>query len=193
MKLFVLFFALLFLTITALAQLNKGQFLAGGNFRFESIKTEGYITANYKTSNVFLSPNIGYFILPKLAGGLRTDFSSYKQRSPNNIKSTAISFSPFLRYYFLKTGQKVNLYSDVGYIFSRSKFKNPAFTDYIQKGNGYYLSGGPVVFLNKHIALEFILGYRHTKIKDAGDNATNTISSGLGLQIHLGGLVSTSG
>lgn len=61
MKPFI-FFCLSFLLITAgKAQLNQGQFLAGGRFSFESIRNEGANVVNYKTSNIFLSPNIGLY------------------------------------------------------------------------------------------------------------------------------------
>ena len=57
---------------------------------------------------------------------------------------------------------------------------------FIGKTNGYNISVGPSIFLNKHVALEFLLGYKQTKVKDISDNKTSTFNTALGLQVHLG-------
>ena len=105
MKLITLLSLFLFTTIATTAQIKKGQFLLGGSINFESIKNEGSNAVNYKTNNFFVSPNIGYFIIEKLAGGVRLDSRSYKQTSPNNWKQSYLSISPFLRYYLLPAGK----------------------------------------------------------------------------------------
>jgi outer membrane protein with beta-barrel domain len=177
----------LLLANTAMCQINKGQFLLGGNASFESIKTEGdgfYVTS-YKTTNLFLSPNIGYFIISKLAGGLRLNVSIYNQGTPVNYSQTDISLSPFLRYYLLSRKQRFNILADVGYIHSKNKKRFQGYAP-IENGNGYNLSAGPSIFLNQHVALEFLLGYKQTKLKNEGNNKTARFNTSLGLQIHLG-------
>jgi hypothetical protein len=49
---------LLSFTAPAFTQINKGQFLAGGNINFESIKSESSVNASYDLTNFFISPNI---------------------------------------------------------------------------------------------------------------------------------------
>ena len=185
MKIFVLVSFTLILTNSALSQIDKGQFLAGGNISFQSIKNDGVNVVNYKTTNFFLSPNIGYFIIPKFAGGLRLNLSAYREKIPTSYKQTNISLSPFLRYYLLPQKQRVNLLVDASYISLRSKSTIQNSATPVEKTNGYNISAGPAIFLNEHVALEFLFGYEHTRVKDAGENKTSTINSALGLQFHL--------
>jgi hypothetical protein len=50
--------------------------------------------------------------------------------------------------------------------------------------NGFGFAAGPAIFLNKHTALEFTLGYNSIKIKDDPDRS-NTFTVGVGFQVHL--------
>lgn len=69
MKTFILFLLLLTITTTAFTQIKKGQYLLGGGFNFESTKDENSISPTNKSNNFFISPNIGYFLFDKMAGG----------------------------------------------------------------------------------------------------------------------------
>ncbi len=187
MNIFTLLSLSLILTNTAMSQINKGQFLVGGNTSFASLKNEGANVASYKTINFFVSPTIGYFIIPKFVGGLRLNFSVYKQKIPvSSYKQTNISLSPFIRYYLLSQKQTFNVLVDASYINYKSKSRIQSSPTPIEKTNGYNISVGPSIFLNEHVALEFLLGYKQTKVKNIGDNKTTTFNTGLGLQIHLG-------
>ena len=168
-----------------MGQINKGQFLIGGNISFESVKNQGSNLAEYKARNFFTSPGIGYFIIEKLAAGIRLDLKSYKQSSPNDWHQTYTSISPFLRYYIVPSSKKINAFIDVSYLSYRSGFKPGTSSGSVDRSNGYSVSGGPAIFLTEQIALEFILGYKRTNVKD-GDYLSTAFNSGLGLQIHLG-------
>ena len=185
MKLFTLLLFSFILESTSMAQIKKGQFLAGGNISFESIKSEGINAVNYTNTNFFISPNIGYFILPKFAGGLRLDLRNYKG-NPYAYNQTFISLSPFLRYYLLPEKKMFNVLLDLGYLNVNSKNKSQNQPQYVERATGYTVSVGPSIFLNEHVALEFLLGSRHTKVKNIFENKTTTFNTGLGLQIHLG-------
>ena len=185
MKIFTLLSLSLIVTNTAMSQINKGQYLVGGNTSFQSEKNDGRDAVNYKISNFFVSPNIGYFIIPKFAGGLRLDFRVYKQSIPNRSKQTFISLSPFLRYYLLSQKHKYNILVDAGYTNYKSKVKYQNSPLFENREIGYTISVGPSVFLNEHVALEFLLGYKHSKVKNYAEK-TATFNTGLGLQIHLG-------
>ena len=193
MKVFTILFFFLAMSSKAFTQVLSGQFLLGGNIRFESVKENYYRDETYKSTNIFIAPAIGYFILDKLAGGVRVDLSSYKSNSTNvDTRQTEIAISPFVRYYFLPPASQVNVFLDAGYLRSNSKWKrltDPAFS-VTDKSKGFQVLAGPSLFLSDQIALEFMLGYRYTKSDEspAQMDATKStsFSSGLGLQIHFG-------
>ncbi len=187
MKTILLLSLLLALTTTAFTQVSKGQFLIGSSINFESIKNENSSYGNYESTNYYISPNIGYFIINKIATGLRVDFKSYNNKSESlETHQTNTSISPFLRYYFLPVQKKVNAFIDVSYIHNKSKWSSNSNAGYFVKAKGYYFYGGTAIFLTNQIALEFTFGYRHTKSDDFGNTKENKLSSGVGLQIHLG-------
>jgi outer membrane protein W len=187
MKTIILLSFSLALTATAFTQINKGQFIIGGSMNLESTENNSSRNETYKSTNYFISPNIGYFIINKMAIGMKLDFKSYNSKS-QNLKTHQIntSISPFLRYYFLPLQRKVNAFIDVGYIHEKSKWSSDSNPGYFVKAKGYYFSGGPTIFLTDQIAIEFTLGYKHTKSADIGDTEVNKLSSGFGLQIHFG-------
>src|SRR5687767_7742027 len=103
----VLFAAFLLVSSNAIfAQVNKGQWLAGGSIGFESQKQ-----GDAKATMFNFSPNAGYFFIDKFAGGLRVDFTSRKVDGADDADSY-FTAAPFLRYYFLDAAQKVNVFAD---------------------------------------------------------------------------------
>ena len=62
MKTIILLSFSLVLTATAFAQINKGQFLIGGSINFESTKDNYSNYDSHESTDLFISPNIGYFI-----------------------------------------------------------------------------------------------------------------------------------
>ena len=69
MKKNIFFFCLLLLCMQmASAQLTKGNWLVGGN-GYLSSQSQNLRGVNVKGSNLRLSPNVGYFIADKFAGG----------------------------------------------------------------------------------------------------------------------------
>ena len=143
MKLFTLISIFLSLTSTGFSQINQGQFLVGGTISFESLKNENSVNGVNESSNFYVSPNMGYFIIDKLAGGLRVNFASYNSKSSNletHLNST--SFTPFFRYYFLPKAKKVNAFIDAGYIHQKTKWSSDSNDGYYTKANGYSISAG---------------------------------------------------
>lgn len=168
-------------------QIKKGQFLLGGSIHFESTKEQYSTIPANTTNNFFISPAIGYFIVDKIAGGLRLDLGFQGVKSDNHeTHYTTTGISPFVRYYFLPVAKKVNVFVDVSYIHNRTKWiysTNPA---YYQKAKGYSVSAGPSIFLTEQVALEFTLGYKHTRSDNFDKTKSSVINSGIGLQIHFG-------
>ena len=187
MKTSLLIFLLSLLTGTAFTQISKGQFLVGGNINFESVKDENSIYGSNKNTNYFIAPNIGYFIIDKMASGLRINIGHYILKSRDHESQfNTTSVSPFLRYYFLPIPKKVNAFIDVTYLLTKTKWSDPNNEGYYEKSKGYNIFAGPSIFLTDKIALEFIFGFKHTKSDNFGTSKTNTFHSGFGFQIHLG-------
>jgi hypothetical protein len=161
------------------AQVNKGQWLAGGNIGFESQKH-----GDGKATSFNFSPDAGYFFIDNFAGGLRVDFSSYKEKDADDA-TTSFSLAPFVRYYFLPAAQKVNVFADASFGFgSRGADEKESF-------NEFGIMAGPAVFLTPNTALEFALYYKSAggdayKI-GTDDDRFNRFGVNIGFQIHLGG------
>lgn len=177
-----------FFTSVASAQINKGQFLVGGNASFKYEDSYG------KSSEFNVSPGAGYFFLDKLAGGLKMDFSGRTTYSNGEkiSRSRGYGVSPFVRYYVLPATNKLNVFAQATYGWGKTSYKNP-FDDislYKTNKNSYSFTAGPVFFLSRHVALEFTAGYHHSTVKDNlvnnGKLVTKGFQTGVGLQIHLG-------
>lgn len=175
----VLFAALLTIASqTMFAQIQKGQWLVGGNANFESGKTGDNDQSKY-TSFTF-SPNAGYFFINNFAGGVRFSYDHTKFKQAEDASSSLL-FAPFVRYYFLPTANKVNLFADGSYGFgSYNDGDSESF-------NQFTISAGPAVFLSPNTALEFALQYASAG-GDAygGDDRANRFGLNVGFQIHLG-------
>lgn len=171
--------------IFAQGNIHKGDWMVGGTAGFSSQKYGS--NSNSKTTNFSLAPNIGYFFIDQFAGGLRADISYSKSGSGNNEeKQTSFLIEPFLRYYFLPSTQKVNVFADAGYGFGSNKFTTGSTSSPSQSVNGFDAKAGVAIFLTPVAALEFSLGYNSLKYEGAADRY-NTILFGVGFQIHLPG------
>lgn len=174
----VLFAALMTIAVQGVfAQVNKGQWLVGGNVGFSTEK-QGDADANKETTFNF-NPNAGYFVIDKLAAGLRVNFYSNKAKDDDKAYSNLL-IGPFARYYFLPATQNVNIFADAGYAFGS------AGTDDKNSQSAFSIAAGPAVFLSPNTALEFTLAYQSFKYKDV-DDRRNVFGVNVGFQIHLGG------
>jgi len=190
MKFLQLLFLFIAITSQSFCQIRKGQWLLGGSLRFESADQKYSLFNNtYKSNNFFISPDIGYFVTNKLAGGLRIDFSSYNPKADSvETHLTSTTFSPFVRYYLLPVHKKVNVFFDLSYVHTKSKWQSFSNPPSYGNSNGFQISAGPSMFLTDQIALEFMLAFRRTTSNDPvlEPAQLNKLSTGLGLQIHLG-------
>jgi Outer membrane protein beta-barrel domain len=159
------------------AQVNKGQWLVGGNAGFSSSKL-----GEFKSTSIEFSPDAGYFFIDNFAGGLRFNVQSVKQEIGSvDEKASSTMIAPFVRYYFLPAAQKVNVFADASYGFGSMKGdEGPSVSI-----SGYSVMAGPAIFLSPNTALEITVGYNSTKMEEA-DDRENTFRFGVGFQIHLG-------
>lgn len=158
----------------AQSQINKNNWMVGGSFAYSSSEV-----MDITTKTTLFSPNLGYFFLDKFAGGIRGNLSALKMEG-ENVMSTSM-FGPYLRYYLLKNDSDFNLHFEGNYMFGATKAAGETFNQ-----DGYELAVTPMVFLNRHTALELRISYGSVNTEDEPER-TNTFGLGVGFQIHLGG------
>jgi hypothetical protein len=192
MKQLLLLFTIFTLAFTTYGQLTQGIWLVGGTGNFLTSKNN-YTSPTFSSSSdrvdIKISPSVGYFVIDKLAVGLKTSFSKYKDvvnGTGGNINSNINRFEigPFARYYFLEPDKQYNLLADISYQYGFYWFKPT-------KGNigTFSANVGTVIFFNTSVGLEFLAGYYHRKevIEQNGDITTNQkgFQISIGFQIHL--------
>jgi len=155
---------------TANSQITKGDWLLGGSISFSSLKTSSTATGQYNQTNFQISPLIGYFVKDKFAVGVNPSYS-FGSINYYNIRNSIIEIGPFSRYYFLHTDNIFNLFAEGSYSYGIIIGKGPGAT---QKSNTFSIAGGPVLYFNTSIGLEFIFAYSTTKVR-----------IGIGLKFHL--------
>ncbi len=166
---------ILLVATSANAQITKGNWMVGGSGSFysEDYKNEQF---KYKNTVFGLRPNIGYFLINRLALGVSPVITFTKTDVSGTSPVTSYGAGIFTRYYILNPEKKINILTHVGY--SLSKSSNSDGTSTILD-----LRGGPAFFINNSVALEMTLNYQASQL-----NSTTTVdvlSFALGLQIHL--------
>ena len=207
---------LILFSSSASSQINKGQWMVGGNTSFSHsvVKNNNdFVSSNNKTTSFQLMPGAGYFFINQLSAGLRIAIinSDVKQETDSRggpvsvyyllrSKITALSFSPFVRYYFLPSSRKLNVFADVSYAYNNNKEKTNIYQQFIPSGglpmvtasttnnkyksHSYSIAAGPAFFLNPKVSVELTAGYSFTKYS-GGDQRGNSFLLGAGFQIHL--------
>jgi outer membrane protein with beta-barrel domain len=183
----VLFAAFLLASSNAIfAQVDQGQWMVGGSAGFNFGKQ-----GDVKTTDISIAPDAGYFVINQLAVGLRPEFGYHKSKvkvagTTNESSSTAFTVAPFVRYYFMPSGEKVNIFGDASYGFGSSKVKGGESVS----GNYYQIKAGPAIFLTPNTALELAVYYRSfggDAYENAGGDRDNNFGLSVGFQIHLPG------
>ncbi len=166
---------ILLFTVTANAQITKGNWMVGGS---GSLYTENYKNDQFKYKNtVFgLRPNIGYFLINRLAVGVSPVVTFTNTNISGTSPVTSYGAGIFTRYYLLNPEKRINILTHCGYSASKSSNMDGTSTT-------LDLRGGPAFFINNSVALEMTLNYQASRL-----NSTTTVdilSFGIGLQIHL--------
>ncbi|MEZ5034920.1 MAG: hypothetical protein R2796_08025 [Chitinophagaceae bacterium] len=166
-----IFFAII--SLQANSQLAKKTWLVGGSGSFLASK-HSYSSPNYSSSSdrleTSLSANVGYFILEKLAIGIKPGFTKFKDGvdGPGGGYSNQnrLYIGPFVRYYFLNSDKDFNILTDLS-------FQHGFYWFTPTKGNIniFSFSSGPIVYFNSSVGIEFLLGYYSKKeiIKQNGE------------------------
>jgi hypothetical protein len=170
----ILVAATLLITFASNAQIDKGNWMMGGSGRFGNYKTTNS-DESFNTTQIGINPNIGYFIIDKLAVGTSAQFSFTFFSNDSSIYKAYI-ISPFLRYYFFESDKKINIFSEVNYEFLR-------ISNNVQKQDNFKVKAGVVFFLNSSVGIEVALNY--SKQKSNLDYENRGIYLDVGFQIHL--------
>lgn len=184
------FIFFIFLSSSSFGQINKGNWLIGGNASYTTHKYK-FVSdpSNLKYRTFQVTGDVGYFFISKLATGIRLTYlhenetglasdSSYFNQTTRDLE-----IGPFVRYYFLPVGNKYNLLVDADYSFGRRKDKNVGGYSK-ERSDSYTFAAGPVWFINPKTALELTLSYEHQR----NYFMISYTKVNLGLQIHLGKL-----
>ena len=174
-RLTILFLLLIFLT-KAYSQITKGNWLVGGSGTV-SRQQEKLIGSEVKSTNIQLSPDLGYFIFDKFSVGLRPNFGYIDLKtSTYHSQTTSWAVGPFARYYFLPDENKTNLFTETAYQYLSSSDGGSQ--------NLFLFSGGPVIFFNNSVALELTANYKIFRIHNT-ETSSKTFFIAIGLQVHL--------
>jgi len=177
--------ACLVLSNPATSQITQGNWMIGGNASFNSDKIH---STNVTTTNIQLSPGIGYFIWDKFSAGLKFDIAFQKMGypGPSNtgyINTNHLIAGPFVRYYLLNEEKLLNLFVEGNYAYGTYKTSGYyAISD--GRTSKYSFLAGPVVYFTNNVGLEFTVGYYNNQ--DISAHSTNKgFQMGIGLQVHL--------
>jgi hypothetical protein len=177
----LLLISFIFLSMTANSQITKNNWLVGGNGRL-AFRTQTTNVINAKSTNLGLSPNVGYFFVDKLAAGARISLNYDKVNFSGGVsKTTQIGIGPFIRYYFLNPDNIVNLFSEAGYQYIHSTSNSGNTSD---GANSFTFSSGPVIYFNSSVGMELTLNYESYKSASRNTNL-RTFFITIGFQIHL--------
>ena len=194
MRHFILYVTFLFLTTTAYCQLDKGIWIVGGSGSFNTYHRDYYtptFTVIYKNTDITISPSVGYFLIDKLALGLRPSYLLQKQedRGSTGIASGGkgnfswLELGAFGRYYLLNKNNNYNVVSDISYHYGlQSDFGS-------NTGHSSSIKAlvGPVLYFNSSVGIELLVGYssRREFYDDGNRNFNKGFLTTIGFQIHL--------
>lgn len=172
----LLFTFIVFFFNSSFAQITKGHWMLGGDISFAYGKAKPSSIVKGESFNLDISPNVGYFVIDKLALGAKLDY--YRSRYKTDDRTSSFDnfwVSPFARYYFLDVDKNINIFIESSYKFNLINEN---------KATAFSAKTGAAIFLNPSVALEVSLQYLNTNSNDVYVG-TNTILLGFGYQIHL--------
>lgn len=150
------------------AQTDKGDWMVGGMLGFNTAKN---------SATVSFDPQVGYFFLKNLVMGGQFNLDYSEQGS---IHITDFGIGPFVRYYFGETKARPFFAGDMDFITNRVKTNTTTINS---QAFGYFLGGGASFFINDNVAVDGVLGYRHTKYKN--EDGRGGLNFRVGFQVFL--------
>lgn len=154
--------------------------MVGGNAMI-SYSNQTLNAVSSKGNNSSIAPNVGYFFVDKMVGGIRSKYAYSKVKSgPIVASSSSLTIGPFARYYFLEKDNRINYFADALFQFGKSYGNNSP----TENQTHFVLSTGPVIYLNSSVGFEIAINYDFYRNK-SGEAKANTLFFTFGFQIHL--------
>jgi hypothetical protein len=165
------------------SQITKGNWMIGGAASFKSSKYD-YGGVSLKQTIAQLSGDVGYFVIDKLAIGLKPGYEKTGTKGNSNplndVNVNSYNIGPFARYYFLPVEKYVNIFSELSYQYGLMKTSQ----EVSQNSNNFSGVLGCAAFFNSSVALEFTLGYSHY-LYNNNAGKVNSVIAGIGFHFHL--------
>jgi outer membrane protein len=209
-KRFIVLLLLLFGSSKLFAQVDKGNWFVAGYSNFgldigkNKSKSGGTTTENYKYSDFYITPEVGYFVIDKLVAGLFIEFDRYAEKYEDGDKdvNTKIISGPFVRYYIMEF-KKLWPYAEGRVGFGSQKYTYNYDVTYDPKYSYFTtkLGAGATYFVKPHFGIDVFMGYDYDAWTDktdypsgsrqvnASDESKNTYSSfemNIGVVVTLG-------
>lgn len=184
MKLKILLILISFIFFdNANSQITERNWMVGGAASFRSSKYDlGGVSTKQTTAQ--LSGDVGYFIIDKLAIGLKPDYERTGTKGNSNplndVNVNTYKIGPFARYYFLPAEKYVNIFSELGYQYGLMKTNQGVS----QNSNNFSGVLGCAAFFNSSVALEFTVGYS-SYLYNNNAGKVNSVIAGIGFHFHL--------
>ncbi len=194
MKHSILCLAFSFLATTVYCQLDRGNWIVGGSGSFNTYHRDFHTptyTVIYKNTDITISPSVGYFLIDKLALGVRPSYLLQKQedRGSTGIANGGkgniswLELGAFGRYYLLNKDNNYNIVSDISYHYGLQS----NFGSNTGHSNSFKALAGPVLYFNSSTGIELLVGYssRREFYNDGNRNLNKGFLTTIGFQIHL--------
>ena len=170
----LLLFTFLFISATVFAQTEKNKVYLSGttNASYLFSSTE---SSDYKTTNIMISPSIGYFTTNNLVLGISGSYENSKVKNNNyDSKNTSFGISPFLRYYTPNENRNNKFFTQLEFGYTE-----------VNDIDGTFFSGaiGAAIFFNKYVSFDIEGVYAHTVIETI---TMNSLGLNLGISVYLG-------
>lgn len=204
-----IFIALTAISVSSMAQTEKGKVLLGGYFSFSNFKNNGETKSS---TNFAINPTAGVFITDNLVigAGVGYSYSSYPINQEINgvasvekMTTNGVRISPFGRYYVGITPQLKffgHLEASVNWLKSKADVQDKLLYSYTNAKTNLYgasLSPGIAVFPSRKIGIElsisgFYFSKQNSTAQDVKVSESKTFGFGsdffnprLGMQFYL--------
>lgn len=191
MKPFFISLILFIINSNCNGQLEQNTWLVGGSGSYYKY-TEDFSSqpASYiiKARSIDISASIGYFVLNRMALGMRPYFNGFKsevsgEKGQNYYR---VSVGPFARYYFLDGERRTNLLLDIGYQLGLNR-DFPTDITFKGKDNIFSAMGGVEFFFNTAAGMDILFGYVNKMLSiDNAPIQVNQLSNIKGFQFSIG-------
>ncbi|MFN8309885.1 MAG: outer membrane beta-barrel protein [Chitinophagales bacterium] len=162
----------------AQAQTEQGKMLGGGALAVSYFKQD-----TIHSFDISIQPTLGYFAFKNFMIGANLGIAlTSDNRGKKGISRLIVttSFTPAIRYYFLKGNLKPFIYASFGYYGSTTVTNgNTSATEGLTGSGGL----GADYFFNRNFALEFALGY--TGKRDTGKSLQSRFGVSIGTMLFF--------